>query len=175
VTFPELLLVVAACLACLYMVFRRNPKMGPRPKKARRPIPARSGHIKRKCVALRYRDPTPEQIAYMRQCQQQNLDQTRYAQPTLVLIEVLNDLGIRYSREHPTWYDGDRFVLSDFWLPDYKLSIEQAGAQHRFEQIRDAEKARIIFDQTGFRTARFWNKWFLAPGLRERIIALLKA
>jgi hypothetical protein len=168
------LLILAALACCLLMsIFRPVPKPGPRPRKPPRRIPARSGHIKRKAVALRYRDPTPDQIAFAAKCRLENLMQSSGAQPTMALCAALNALGVRYEREVVTWFDGDRFVISDFVLPDLKISIEADGSQHRLETERDADKAAIVLGQRGLRTIRFWNRDLVRPGLQDRLRKVL--
>jgi very-short-patch-repair endonuclease len=84
-------------------------------------------------------------------------------------------MGVEYEREVIAWFNGDRFVLSDFWLPGYRLTIELDGIQHRGEVERDAEKAQVIYQATGFRTHQVWNSWAIKPGLETRLIALLSA
>jgi hypothetical protein len=167
------LLAVAAFI--LMVTVRTFFKAGKRGSKPRRPIGPRSGRIRRKALALRYRPPSPETIAFMEKCRMQNIAQSSGAQPTLAVCQALDQLGVRYWREEPTWYDGDCFVLSDFWLPDQRITIELDGTQHRLEQIRDIEKAQIILRDRGFRTVRFWNGEVLRPGLQDRLRELMAA
>jgi hypothetical protein len=163
-TLPEFLLVILACV----ILMRACPKSGPRPKKKRKPIPLR-GRLKRRAVALRSRPPSVERVAYARQCQDQNLMQSRNAQPTIATCDALAALGIGFRREEITWYDGDLYVLSDFWLPELKVTIELDGSHHRFQHINDSEKAAIIREQTGFSTLRFWNAETLKPDFRQKL------
>lgn len=160
-------------LALAGVVLLAFPKLV-RTRKRRKRIPARSGRLKRRCVALRGRPPSPQTIAFAERCKARNIAQSSGAQPTLAVCAALSGLGIRYWREEITWFDGDRFVLSDFWLPDDRLTIELDGVQHRLEHQRDEEKARIIFESRGFRTVRFWNGEVMMPGLQQRLLRVLR-
>ena len=158
-------------LALLWFMprFRPCPKGGRRSPKPRRQIPARSGRLKRRAVAFRHLPPTPEQVAFAEKCRLENIMQTSGAQPTLALCTALNALGVRYEREVVTWFDGNRFVISDFVLQDLKISIEADGFQHKREFKRDSEKAAIVLGQRGLRTIRFWNAELMRPGLQDRL------
>jgi hypothetical protein len=81
----------------------------------------------------------------------------------------INQLGVRYTREEITWFDGSRFVLSDFWLPELKICVEANGSQHRLERERDVDKAAIILGQRGFRTLEYWNREILRPDFAGRL------
>jgi very-short-patch-repair endonuclease len=169
VTLPEILIVFAVVFL---MDFRPVPKKGKRPKAKRKPLPRR-GHLKRRAVWRRDRPPSLDTIAYARRCQDQNIMQSRNARPTIAMREALQHLNVKFEQEVITWYDGDCWVLSDFWLPDLKITVELDGAQHRFQHINDSEKAAIIKAQTGFRTIRFWNAETLKPGFAEKLKAKL--
>jgi hypothetical protein len=165
VTLPEFLviLVVVFMIAC--------PKFF-RPKKRRKPLPIR-GRLKRKALALRYREPSPEQRAFAERCRQQNLEQSRNSQPKLALLATIRDLGLRFDPEKDceviTWFDGDRFVISDVILHDQKFCVEQDGIQHRMQHQYDLDKDKLIFEVRGYKTLRRWNAWFLKPGLAQRL------
>jgi very-short-patch-repair endonuclease len=164
-TIPELLILLLA----LAIVIRACPKSGPKKKKRRKSFIARTGHIKLGALWTRNRTPTPENIAYAMQCAEQNRQQSRHAQPTIVMNESLVALRVRFWQEEITWHHGTKFVLSDWWLPDLKIAIEANGYQHRFERTRDAEKAEIIFHSRGFKTIEFWNGEILRPGFQDRL------
>jgi very-short-patch-repair endonuclease len=168
-TLPEFLVVLAFVFL---MAFSPQPKKGPKPKKPRKAIPIR-GRLKRRAVWRRGRSPTVEQVAFARKCQDDNIMQSRNARPTIALCETLQHLRIRFERETVTWYDGDLFVLSDFTLPDLKITIELDGLHHRHQHINDWEKAKIIKDITGCRTIRFWNAETLKPGFPAKLKAKL--
>lgn len=114
-------------------------------------------------MAYRYKAPTAEQIAFVERCKAQNIMQSSGAQPSppwpLALCAALDPIGVRYWLEEITWYDGDCFVLSDFWLPDDRISIGIDGAQHGREQIRDIEKAVVIFagQRLSYREVLVWR------------------
>lgn len=155
------LLVLCLAFAALAMAvgfrgsfWKKGLNKGPKP---RRPIPARSGRLRRKAVALRYRPPSPETIAFMEKCRAENIKRAKKCDANKNLRAALAQLGIRYTQEECTWYDGDCWVLSDYWCPDIRMTIELNGKQHKDEKIRDAEKAAIILGQRGFRTVAIWN------------------
>jgi very-short-patch-repair endonuclease len=110
----------------------------------------------------------------MEKCRAQNIVQTSGAQQTLALRATLAALDVRYQQEVPTSYDGGRFVLSDFLLPDCNLVIEQDSSQHRFEKVRDEEKAKIILEARGWVTVHRWNARFMKRDLKRRVAELLK-
>jgi very-short-patch-repair endonuclease len=166
VTFPEFLLLSVALMAA----FKSFPKKGLRPKKARRPLPIR-GNLRRRALYLRWKPPTPEQLAYAEQCRQENL---RHHSPACEALEQeLRQLGIAYRREEIVFYDGDLYVIVDFWLPNLKIGVECDGQQHRFQHRYDIQKDQMVREVTGFRICRRWNAWFLAPNLRGRLIDIL--
>lgn len=140
-----------------------------RPTKRRKPIPARSNRIKLGAVWTRDRLPTAKDLLFAQQKARENIEQSRGAQPTIALKEALTALRVRYSQEEISWHHGTRFVLSDFWLPHHKVTIELDGAQHRYEQVRDAEKAKLILESRGFRTIRYLNREVLKYGFVERL------
>jgi very-short-patch-repair endonuclease len=167
----ELLVVLLAFIACL-MLIRPQPKKGLKPKKKRKPLAVR-GRLKRRALAIRWREPTYEQREFARQCQIQNLAQSENSPPSVALRAVLNDLGVRYQREAICWFDGDLFVILDFLLPDYKLCIEQDGLQHRFQHVYDWERDKMIAEVLDVRVFRKWNSFFLSPNLRDEMIKVL--
>jgi very-short-patch-repair endonuclease len=169
-TLPEVLLVL---VAVYHMVFAPQPKLGPRPKKHRHPLNIR-GSLPRRALHLRYRTPSQEQRDRAHRFRTQNIEQTRFAQPTLALVAALTSLCIQFRQEEIIWYDGDKFVIVDFWLPNVRRGIEQDGSQHRLQQRYDMQKDEMIFHVTGFRIFRKENAWFLRPNLTERLIEILQ-
>jgi very-short-patch-repair endonuclease len=153
-TLPEFLVVLAVVF--LMATFRQNLKKGKKPRATPKPIP-RKGPLKRRAVWARNRPPTPETLAIARQYQTEQLIQNRNAQPIIAMCETLRQLGINFRQEEICWYDGSLFVLADFWLPDLKTTVEADGFQHRHQHISDSQKARMIRDNFGFRTLRYWN------------------
>jgi very-short-patch-repair endonuclease len=67
------------------------------------------------------------------------------------------------------WFDGNRFVISDFVVPEVRLVIEADGLHHRQQHVYDWQKDKLVFDLTGYRTLRRWNRWFLRRGLGARL------
>lgn len=76
-----------------------------------------------------------------------------------VCQSILESMGFEeyrgYHREHIITY-GDRFMLLDFFLPDYNLAVEIDGSSHigkeKFDSQRDA-----FLEEKGIKTLRFTN------------------
>jgi len=63
---------------------------------------------------------------------------------------------VRYEREK-IWPNGDRPVFSDIYAPDYRLTIEAAGGQHRANRKHDQGRALWLARRFGVGTIRFRN------------------
>jgi hypothetical protein len=73
---------------------------------------------------IRWRPPTFEQESFALAYANKNRVRSMSEAPTLALRAALNDRGVRFWQEEIVWYDGDLFVLVDFWLPDHKIGFE---------------------------------------------------
>jgi len=155
------------------VVLRACPKMGKKPRKPRRPLAVR-GRLKRRALAIRWRQPTFEQKSFAVRCSNENRARSADEAPTVALRAVLAELGVRFWQEEIVWYDGDLFVLVDFWLPDHKIGIELDGLQHRRQHVYDWEKDKMVREVTGFTVKRFWNSWATKAGLRDRVVEMLE-
>lgn len=164
-TLPDILLIFVV----LFMAtFTPCPKSGRRPKKRRRSLNIR-GSLPRKALHLRYRQPSQEQRDRAHRFRLQNIEQCRFAQPTMALAAALRELNIDFRQEEIVFYDGDKFVLVDFWLPNLRLGIEQDGAQHKLQKRYDGQKDDMVRQMTGFEIIRKENIWFVKPGLTARL------
>lgn len=163
----EILVLVLAC--CIVLLI---PKLGKQVRKWRKPIATRARLRRHNNVFKSYRRYAMDyQRANADKCRRENL--AYYSPACVQLEETLRKLGIKYRREEIIWYDGDLFVLVDFWLPEFRIGIELDGKQHKGAVGYDAEKDQVVEEVTGFKIHRHWNKWALDPGLDRRVLNLV--
>jgi very-short-patch-repair endonuclease len=164
-------LFILACLV-LAMAFCPQLKRGPRPKKSRKPIPSR-GPLKRRAVWARNIPATQETLNFAARCREQNLLRANNCPVAQSIIAAIRANGWQFDQgkhqEVVHWFDGNRFVISDFIVPGARLIIEADGLHHRQQHIYDWQKDKLVEEMTGYKTLRRWNRWFLEPNLAARL------
>jgi very-short-patch-repair endonuclease len=88
-------------------------------------------------------------------------------------MNAFHILKIEYKPELITWYDGNRYFMSDFSLPNLHGVCELDGKWHLARRQRDREKDAMIKSIRRVWVLREWNSWWTTPNLVERLNARL--
>jgi very-short-patch-repair endonuclease len=105
----------------------------------------------------------------MERCRAENIARALKSDPTKNALAALREFGIRPDMEVVTWFDGDRFVLSDLMCQGIRKAIELQGAQHKDEVLRDEDKAAIVKAKWGYETIFIWNGETEKPDYTARL------
>ena len=155
------------------------PKLGKKPPKARKAI--RRSRIKPGKVKFKAHGENPFKSYH---CRRSPAETARWAEqeaerrrgnPTeaeAAVASILSRYGVRYEREK-VWENGDHPITSDFWLPDYKLTIECDGENHRQNAAYDRSRAMWLARKHKVGTVRLWNRNVLSGAAEERIKSML--
>ena len=147
------------------------PKIGKRPKKAPKPLKRsriRPGRVKFWDNGKRERRLTDAQVwARATECRLERVRNATAQEIECGAILRRHRINAEFQK---IWLNGDRWIISDWNLPDHKTTLEIDGFQHGESYEYDHRKSLWLARTYLVGTLRFWNGEFDSGNAEARIV-----